>query len=294
VSPYLVSLMGATDDEIVKRSGATPFRAGLFEGEVALVTGGGTGIGLATARELLALGAKVAICGRTEARVVAAAESLEAQHPGRVLGRACDIREPAQVEGLIAEVLSRFGALSILVNNAGGQFPSPAAAISPRGFEAVVRNNLLGTFNVTREVAVRAMIPVQRGVIVNITANAVRGFPGMSHTGAARAGVENLTMSLAVEWANFRIRVNAVAPGIIESDGIKQYPPEMVENSRKRTPQKRFGTVEECAHAILYLASPAAAFITGQVLRIDGGASIWGDSWSIPEPGEIGGGPFGA
>jgi len=285
--------MSATDDTTLARARQNPFRPGLFDGEVALVTGGGTGIGLCTARELLTLGCKVAICGRTQARLDAALPALEAEFPGRVFAKTCDIREPAQIEALIAEVVAHFGTITILINNAGGQFPSPAAAISSRGFEAVVRNNLLGTFNVTREVAVRVMIPALRGTIVNITANASRGFPGMAHTGAARAGVENLTMSLAVEWANFRIRVNAVAPGIIESDGIKQYPPELVENSRKRTPQKRFGSVEECAHAIVYLASPAAAFITGTTLRIDGGASIWGDSWSIPEPGEIGGGPFG-
>ena len=153
-----------------------------------------------------------------------------------------------------------------------------------------MRNNLLGTFNMTREVATRAMIARKSGAIVNVTANVVRGFPGMSHTGAARAGVENLTMSLAVEWATYGIRVNAVAPGIIESEGVKQYPPEIVLASRKRTPLKRFGSVEEVAHSILYLAAPAAAFITGTVLHIDGGASIWGDSWQIPEPGDPGGG----
>ncbi len=181
----------------------------------------------------------------------------------------------------------------MLVNNAGGQFPSPAAAISPRGFEAVIRNNLLGTFNMTREVAVRAMIPAQRGAIVNVIANIARGFPGMVHTGAARAGVENMTMSLAIEWASFGLRVNAVAPGIIESEGIKQYPPPLVESSRKRTPLKRLGSVEEVAHSIIYLASVAAAFITGTTLRIDGGAAIWGDNWDIPEPGQPGGGPAG-
>jgi citronellol/citronellal dehydrogenase len=104
----------------------------------------------------------------------------------------------------------------------------------------------------------------------------------MSHTGAARAGVENLTMSLAVEWAQFDVRVNAVAPGIIRSAGIDQYPPELVEQGVARTPQKRLGTVEETAHAIVFLASPAALFITGASLRIDGGAALWGDIWQIP------------
>jgi NAD(P)-dependent dehydrogenase (short-subunit alcohol dehydrogenase family) len=272
-------------DELT-RARQNPFRADLFQGQVALVTGGATGIGLATTQELLALGARVIICGRNEARVQTVAATLEAQHPGRVLARACDIREPAQIAELASAALERFQRIDVLVNNAGGQFPSPAAALSSRGFEAVVRNNLMGTFNVTREIAVRAMIPQRAGAIVNVTANVSRGFPGMAHTGAARAGVENLTMTLAVEWATFGIRVNAVAPGIIESEGIKQYPEELVVASRKRTPQKRLGTVEEVAHAILYLASPAGAFVTGTTLKIDGGAAIWGDSWDIPEPGE--------
>lgn len=272
---------------------ANPFREGLFADQVVLVTGGGSGIGFATARAFLQLGAKVAICGRNEARLRTACAQLEAEFPGRVLAKAADIREPAQIEALVGEITSSLGALSILVNNAGGQFPAPAAAISPRGFEAVVRNNLLGTFNVTREVAVKVFIPQGHGVIVNVTANIARGFPGMAHTGAARAGVENLTMTLAAEWASFGIRVNALAPGIVQSEGLKQYPPELVEGSRKRTPLKRLGTVEECAHSILYLASPAAAYITGTTLRIDGGASIWGDSWQIPEPHQPGAGPAG-
>ena len=269
------------------RHARSPFAAGLFDGQVAIVTGGATGIGLATARSLLGLGASVALCGRTEPRVLAAAVTLAMEFGDRVIGFPCDIREEAQVAGLVTATLERFGRIDVLVNNAGGQFPAPAAAISSRGFEAVIRNNLLGTFNMTREVAVRSFIPQRSGAVVNVTANVSRGFPGMAHTGAARAGVENLAMSLGVEWATHGVRVNAVAPGIIESDGIKQYPAEFIEAGRRRTPLKRFGTVDEVAWAIVYLASSAAAFITGTTLRIDGGASLWGDLWEIPEPGGV-------
>ena len=257
-----------------------PFAPGLFAGQVALVTGGGTGIGRAVALELLQLGAKVVIASRKPEHLEPAVAELSKF--GEVVALPCDIREPARVEQLVTDILARYGQLDVLINNAGGQFPSPAMAMSVKGFEAVIRNNLIGIFTMTREVATRAMIPAQRGAIVNVTAMVNRGFAGMAHTGAARAGVENLTMSLAVEWAFADVRVNAVAPGIIRSTGVDQYPPELVSGSIIRTPQKRLGTVEETAHAIVYLASPAALFITGTVLRIDGGAALWGDLWEIP------------
>jgi citronellol/citronellal dehydrogenase len=257
-----------------------PFAPGLFAGQVALITGGGTGIGKACARELLQLGAKVAIASRKPAHLEPALEELRAL--GEVAALPCDIREPAQVEAMVGAALERFGRLDVLVNNAGGQFPMPASEMTPKGWDAVIRNNLNGTFYVTREVATRAMLPSRRGAIVNVIAMVNRGFAGMAHTGAARAGVENLTMSLAVEWAWADVRVNAVAPGIIRSTGIDQYPSELIEGSIARTPQKRLGTVEETAHSIVFLASPAAQFITGATLRIDGGAALWGDIWEIP------------
>ena len=165
-----------------------------------------------------------------------------------MLGGACDIREPDQVAAFVGSVLERFGRVDVLVNNAGGQFPSPAELLSTRGWEAVIRNNLNGTFFMTREVATRAMIPQQRGRIVMVTAAVARGFPGMAHTGAARAGVENLTRSLAVEWAQHGIKVNAVAPGNnIRSSGTAQYGDELLELARKATPLKRLGTPEEVA-----------------------------------------------
>jgi citronellol/citronellal dehydrogenase len=254
------------------------FAPGIFAGQVAIVTGGGSGIGLATAQELARLGARVAICGRTVDKL----EAARAQIAGDVLAKACDIREPQQVEDFVRAVIAQWGRVDIVVNNAGGQFPSQAQHISPNGFLAVVKNNLVGTFHVCREVANQWMIAHGGGRIVNVIANIYRGFPGMAHTGAARAGVENLTMTLAVEWAQFGILVNAVAPGIILSSGTAQYPPQLLERGVAETPLKRAGTCEEVAAAIVFLASPAAQYITGATLRIDGAQSLWGRNWEIP------------
>ena len=268
------------------------FAPGIFAEKVAIITGGGSGIGLATAVELARLGARVAICGRKRERLDSGVATLidEALAAGatedvreRVHAEICDIREPASITAFVDGVLERFSRIDILVNNAGGQFPAPAAGISPNGFAAVVKNNLLGTFNVTREVAARSFIPQKSGCIINVIANIYRGFPGMAHTGAARAGVENLTMSLAVEWSRFGILVNAVAPGIILSTGTRQYPPALIENAIAKVPLKRAGTVEECAAIIVFLASPAAQYITGTTVRIDGAASLWGDTFPLPE-----------
>jgi citronellol/citronellal dehydrogenase len=251
------------------------FTPGILRDQVAIVTGGGSGIGLATVRELVRLGARVAICGRTQTRLDAAL----AEFGGAVIAKQCDIREPVQVEELVRAVIDQLGKIDIVVNNAGGQFPSPAQHISPNGFLAVVKNNLVGTFHVCREVANQWMIAHGGGRIVNVIANIYRGFPGMAHTGAARAGVENLTMSLAVEWAQFGILVNAVAPGIIRSSGTAQYPPELLERAIQEIPLKRAGTCEETAAAITFLVSPAAQFITGATLRLDGGHALSGKTW---------------
>ncbi len=258
------------------------FAPGILADQVAIVTGGGSGIGLATALEMVRLGAKVAICGRSEHKLTAAKEQLDAIAPNHARTFVCDIREPAQVEAFVKDVVGAWGRLDILVNNAGGQFPSPAQHISPNGFLAVVRNNLVGTFHMCREVANQWMIPNKGGRIINVIANIYRGFPGMVHTGAARAGVENMTMTLAVEWAQFGILVNAVAPGIIISSGTAQYPPQLLERGVQETPLKRAGSVDEVAASIVFLASPAAQYITGATLRIDGAQSLWGHTWEIP------------
>jgi citronellol/citronellal dehydrogenase len=258
------------------------FRPGLFEGQVAIVTGGGSGIGLAIAETLGELGARVAILGRKPERIEAARARLERQGV-TVFASTCDIREPEQVGAFVDAVAAALGRPTVLVNNAGGQFPTTAEGLSAKGWDAVIRNNLSGTFYVTQAVATKHLIPQRRGRVVNVIANIARGFPGMVHTGAARAGVDNMTKTLAVEWAEHNVQVNAVAPGIIKSSGTDQYPPELLENSRLKTPMKRLGTPAEVAELVAYLASEAAWFVTGETWYIDGGAHLWGDVWPIQE-----------
>jgi citronellol/citronellal dehydrogenase len=258
------------------------FRKGLFDGHVAIVTGGGSGIGLSTAIALGELGAKVAICGRKKEKLDVAEQKLRAAGID-VLAEACDIREVDQIQAFADAVKAKLGVASILVNNAGGQFPTTAETVTPRGWEAVVRNNLNGTFFMTQAVATRHMIPARCGRIVNVIANVARGFPGMVHTGAARAGVENMTKTLAIEWATHNIQVNAIAPGVIRTSGTDQYPPELIEASRKKTPMKRVGSAGEVAQLIVYLACDAAWFVTGECWYIDGGAHLWGDNWIISD-----------
>jgi citronellol/citronellal dehydrogenase len=261
---------------------ASIFRPGLFDGQVAIVTGGGSGIGLAIAETLGELGAKVSICGRKAERLTVAKARLEGL--GFVTHAAtCDIREPDQIAAYVDAVGASLGRASVLVNNAGGQFPTTADSLSAKGWDAVIRNNLSGTFFMTQAVAMRHFFPQDKGRVVNVIANVARGFPGMVHTGAARAGVDNLTKTLAIEWAEHNVQVNAVAPGIIRSTGTDQYPPELLENSRQKTPMKRLGTPAEVAELVAYLASDAAWFVTGETWYIDGGAHLWGDAWPINE-----------
>ena len=248
------------------------FQAGLFNGQVAIVTGGGSGIGRCTAHELAALGAAVAIVGRKAEKLDAVRAEIEAAD-AVCSTHVCDIREEDAVRATVAAVLERHGRIDALVNNAGGQFPSPLANITAKGWDAVVRNNLTGGFLMARECVNQSMGERAGGAIVNIIADIWGGMPGMGHSGAARAGMLNFTETAALEWAP--IRVNAVAPGWIASSGMDHYPPSMretIRGMRKLVPLQRLGTESEVSAAIVFLLSPAAAFVSGACLRVDGAA----------------------
>ncbi len=258
------------------------FREGLFAGQSIVVTGGGSGIGRCTAHELATLGAKVALVGRTPEKLesvrdeIVAAGGLATTHP-------CDIREEERVCAMVDAVLAEHGRIDGLVNNAGGQFPAPIRDISAKGWETVVRTNLTGGFLVARE-CYRRWFEGHGGAIVNMIADMWGGFPGMAHTGAARAGMANFTESAACEWAAAGVRVNAVAPGWIASQGFDGYAPEfkeVVRTLKRKVPLQRFGTESEVSAAIVFLLSEAAAFITGTTIRIDGGVPNARPMWPL-------------
>lgn len=250
-----------------------------FQNLIVLVTGGGSGIGYSIAKQYLENGAKVIITGRNEEKLQTAISKLTTY--GEISSQVCDIREQSQIENLVNYIKSTYGKLDILINNAGGQFPSLAKDMSINGWTSVINNNLNGTFYMTQAMANSFFLHQNHGKIVNIIANIYKGFPGMAHTGAARAGVDNLTKSLAIEWARKGIRINAVAPGIIESTGLERYPKEMVEGIAKTVPVNELGSTDDVAHAVLFLTSPYAKFITGETLYVDGGQRLWGDVFSL-------------
>ncbi|MFO0749937.1 MAG: SDR family oxidoreductase [Myxococcota bacterium] len=258
------------------------FRPGLFDGKVALVTGGGSGIGRCIAHELAHLGATVVVSGRKpeplDAVVAEIARAAEASggSAGRAEARVLNIREEESVDQVVGDIARAHGRIDLLVNNAGGQFASPAALIRPKGWRAVVDTNLNGTWFVT-QAAFKHSMAKRGGAIVSIVAEMWNGFPGMAHTGAARAAVVNLTQTLAVEWAGANVRINAVAPGYVLSSGFKNYPPEVASMAKvalTKNPAGRPGTESEVSAAVLFLLSPAAAYINGATLRVDGASSL--------------------
>lgn len=269
------------------------YRSDLFQGQVILVTGGGSGIGRCTAHELASLGAMVAIVGRKPDKLDAVKAEIEAVG-GLCSTHACDIREEAQVGETIQAVLAAHGRIDGLVNNAGGQYRMPAEDISTKGFEAVVRNNLVGGFIFMRETYKRWM-KANGGSIVNMIADIWNGWPHYAHSASARGGMWTLTESVASEWGSYGVRVNAVAPGCIASSGLDTYEPEAQAYFRdipKTIPLQRWGNASEISSAIVYLLSPGAAYITGACIRIDGGSPNARVCWA-PLRQECNSEPFG-
>jgi len=247
------------------------FAPGLLKGRVIVVTGGGSGIGRCTAHELASLGAHVVLIGRNLVKLQDTAGEIVADG-GRASFHACDIRQEDTVRTVVTAIVGAHGRIDGLVNNAGGQYITPLENISAKGWQAVIDTNLTGGFLMARECYVQSM-QAQGGAIVNIVADMWGSMPGMGHSGAARAGMVNFTETAALEWARSGVRVNAVAPGYIASSGMDHYPPEagpMLREMRDTVPAGRFGNEAETSAAIVFLLSPAASFISGSVLRVDG------------------------
>jgi citronellol/citronellal dehydrogenase len=262
---------------------ASPLRADANAGRVALVTGGGTGIGRATALELAGSGARVAICGRRAEPLARVREEIAAGG-GQCLDVAADLREPADVERVVDAALERFGALDVLVNNAGGQFSAPAEEISERGWHAVERLTVDAVWSVTRAVATRAMIPAGGGLVVFVGFSPLRGVPGFAHAAAGRAAVANLAAGLALEWSRYGIRSVCVAPGSIATEALAGYGDEAVARWERAVPLGRLGRPEEVAAVIAFLASAGGAYVTGTTIAVDGGADAWGLAEPPPRP----------
>ena len=266
------------------------FQPGLLDGQVALLSGGGSGLGRASALELAALGARVVVCGR---RLEPLEQTAAAADGGRCEAIACDIREEDQVAALVDEVLARHGRIDLLVNNAGGQFLTPAEDITPKGFRTVIRLNVEGTWLMTHAVATKAMMAGGGGKIINVTLSPHHGLPGMAHSSAARAAVENLTRVLSIEWARFGIRLTALAAGHFATETLMtKYPTPVVEGVAGTVPLQRLGTEEEFAWLVAYLASPAGDYFSGAILTIDGARDNWFGAWPPGGLADAGGRPL--
>ncbi|KHL68850.1 2,4-dienoyl-CoA reductase [Pseudomonas flexibilis] len=258
------------------------FKPDLFAGQTILVTGGGSGIGRCTAHELAALGAHVVLVGRKLEKLEKTAGEI-VEDGGSVSFQVCDIRDEEAVKAMVKAVIAERGRIHHLVNNAGGQFPAPLIGINQKGFETVVRTNLVGGFLVAKEVFLQSLSK-HGGSIVNMLADMWGGMPGMGHSGAARAGMENFTKTAAYEWGHAGVRVNAVAPGWVASSGMDTYPDamkNMIRSLKDHVPLQRIATEAEIASAIVFLLSPGASFISGNTIRIDGAASLGTRAWTL-------------
>jgi citronellol/citronellal dehydrogenase len=267
----------------------TAFRDDLLKGQVAIVSGGGSGLGRALAIEMSKLGARIAVCGRRAEPLEETARLIAEAGGEPVLAKAMSIRDPDAGAALVSDVYERFGLLDILVNNAGGQFPQAAIDFTAKGWNAVIDTNLNGSWNMMQAAARQWRDRNAPGSIVNIVAVVWRGLPGIAHSCAARAGVIYLSKTLAIEWAPLRIRVNCVAPGAIATAGLDSYSEESRRDLPRSNLMQRFGETTDVADAVIYLASSSGSFITGETLVVDGGNQVWGDQWTIPRPDYFGG-----
>lgn len=273
--------LGLDDEALASR--ATVFAADCYAGKVALVSGGSGGIGRGVAWLLARLGTHVVISGRNGTKLDALVEAMT-QRGLSASQKTVDIREPDEVGELFDMVWSERGRLDLLVNSAGGQFPQAAIDFSPKGWNAVINTNLNGTWHMMQTAARRWRDAESAGSIVNIVAVTSHGLYGVAHTIAARAGVIGLSRAVAVEWAPLGVRVNCVAPGSIETEGWKVYSPEARAAYPRSNPMMRVGNAWDIAQACAYLGGPAAAYVTGEVLTVDGGGQLWGETWTIPKP----------
>jgi NAD(P)-dependent dehydrogenase (short-subunit alcohol dehydrogenase family) len=255
------------------------FRDGLLDGQVCLVSGAGSGLGRETALELTRLGATVVGCGRRQEPLAETAQ-LASDLAGSFEHEAADIRDEDAVDRLLDGVLGRHSRLDTLVNNAGGQFLSPAEAITPKGFRTVTELNVQGTWLMTHAAATKAFIPQGGGKVLSVTLSPHNGMPGMVHSGAARAAVENMMRTLAVEWARFGITTCAIAAGQFATETLMtKYPQVVVDNLERSIPVGRAGRPEEIAWLVAYLASPAGDFVSGTTVTIDGARDNWAGPW---------------
>lgn len=272
---------GRTDEQLA--ASVPALRDGYFDGKTVVVSGAGSGLGRAIAHWAARLGGKVVLCGRKQEKLEDTAASL-ARYPAELMVHPVNIRDPDAVAQLFAAVQDRFGGLDLLVNNAGGQFPSAAIDIAPKGFNAVIDTNLMGTWHMMQTAARQWRDQARPGSIVNVVAVTGRGMPGVAHTAAARAGVIALSKTVAIEWAPLGIRVNCVAPGLISTSGMNAYDPAAVKAMVQTNVMKRFGQADEIADAVCMIGGDGGSFVTGEVLHVDGGNQIWGDQWTIAKP----------
>jgi citronellol/citronellal dehydrogenase len=277
---------GLTDDELAIRR--TVFASDALGGMVVVVTGATGGIGRAIAWLFARLGAHVVLVGRNQTKLDALTARMT-QYALKVSSYAADIREPDAVHALFDAIWKTVGRVDSLINSAGGQFPQAAIDVSVKGWNAVINTNLNGTWYMMQAAAQHWRDAKHPGHIVNIVVVTTHGLYGIAHSIAARSGVVGLSRSVAVEWAPLKIRVNCVAPGLIETEGWKVYSPEARSAYPRSNPMMHAGTAWDVAEACVYLAGPSGGFVTGETLTVDGGGQLWGETWTTGKPPYFGG-----